>query len=82
MQLLKERFPDKSEGSLGYQIKRYQCRNDNRMRWDPENGIKEGYASNGKLHAEVWEEQDWRMPATIAASMKSMNPPSSIMDLF
>jgi hypothetical protein len=63
MRLLKLQFPDRTEGSLKYQIMRYQCRNDNKMAWDPANGVFEGYASDGKLHSEVWEERDWRMPS-------------------
>jgi hypothetical protein len=53
-------FPDCTQGSLKYAIDRYQKRNDNRLRWDPVNGIFEGYGSNGKLHDEVWNEKNWK----------------------
>jgi hypothetical protein len=60
MSVLRSHFPDCSDGSLGYQIIRYQKRNDNTTHWDPSKNIYEGYGSNGRLHSEVWNEKDWR----------------------
>lgn len=60
LRILHTYFPGRTEGSLKYQILRYQKRNDNMLRWIPEEGIFEGYAANGRLHDEVWNEQDWR----------------------
>jgi hypothetical protein len=61
LRILKSKFPDCTVGSLGYAIIRYQKRNDNTLRWIPEQGIYEGYGANGKLQEEVWNERDWRM---------------------
>ena len=61
LEILKTLFPDCSNGSLHFQIIRYQKRNDNTLRWIPQQNILEGYGSNGRLHDEVWSECDWRM---------------------
>lgn len=60
LRILQTYFPDCSQGSLEYQIMRYQKRNDNKLRWIPELGIYEGYGANSKSHDEVWNEQDWK----------------------
>lgn len=61
MRILRAYFPECSLGAIGFQIIRYQKRNDNTLRWDPAHNIVEGYGANGKLHDEVWNERDWRM---------------------
>lgn len=60
LQILQSCFPDCSIGALKFQIIRYQKRNDNKLKWIPEQGIFEGYGSNGRLHDEVWNERNWR----------------------
>jgi hypothetical protein len=60
LQILKIYFPDCSIGALNFQIMRYQKRNDNTLRWIPEQGIFEGYGANGRLHDEVWNERNWK----------------------
>ena len=60
LQILKIYFPDCSIGALNFQIMRYQKRNDDTLRWIPEQGIFEGYGANGRLHDEVWNECNWK----------------------
>jgi hypothetical protein len=60
LQILKIYFPDCSIGALNFQIMRYQKRNDDTLRWIPEQGIFEGYGANGRLHDEVWNERNWK----------------------
>ena len=43
-----------------FQIMRYQKRSDGTLRWIPEQGIFEGYGSNGRLHDVVWNERNWK----------------------
>jgi len=57
--ILQSYFPDCTVGSIKFAIGRYQKRNDNTLRWIPEQGITEGFASNGKLFEEVWNERNW-----------------------
>ena len=59
VRLLQLRFPDCSIGALKFQILRFQKRNDDTLRWIPEQGIFEGYGANGRLHDEVWNERNW-----------------------
>ena len=59
LKILQLYFPDCSVGSLKFQIMRYQKRNDDTLLWIPEQGIFEGYGSNGRLHDEVWDECNW-----------------------
>ena len=59
LRILQSYFQDCSIGALNFQILRYQKRNDNVLRWQPEQGIYEGFGANGKLHDEVWNERDW-----------------------
>ena len=61
VRILQSLFPDCTVGSLKFQIIRYQKRNDNTLRWIPEQGIFEGFGANGRLHTEVWAERDWRI---------------------
>lgn len=61
LRILRAYFPDCSDGAIGFQIIRYQKRNDNRLRWNPTERVFEGFGSNGKLHDEVWNERDWKM---------------------
>ena len=61
LHILQIYFPNCSIGSLKFQIMRYQKRNDNTLRWIPEEGIFEGYGANGRLHDEVWNERDWKI---------------------
>jgi hypothetical protein len=65
LRILQDYFPDRSLGSIGYQIMRYQKRNDNTLRWIPEQNIFEGFGANGRLHDEVWGERDWRTISVI-----------------
>lgn len=58
--ILQSYFPDCTKGALEYQIMRYQKRNDNMLEWIPQLKIFKGYASNGRLHDEVWSERDWK----------------------
>jgi hypothetical protein len=60
LRILLQQFPNCSRGSLGFQIIRYQKRNDNKMRWNPEQNIFEGFGANGRLHDEVWNERNWK----------------------
>ena len=60
LQILQLDFPDCSIGALKFQIIRYQKRNDDTLRWIPEQGIFEGYGANGRLHNEVWNERNWK----------------------
>lgn len=60
LRIIQSLFPECSRGAISFQIMRYQKRNDNKLRWIPEQNIFEGYGANGKLHDEVWNEQDWR----------------------
>ena len=59
--ILQSLFPDCNKNALSMQIRRYQCRNDGKLRWEPEKGICEGWGANGNKHQEVWLERDWRM---------------------
>ena len=59
--LLQPLFPDCSIGALKFQIIRYQKRNDNTLKWIPEQNVFEGYGANGRLHDEVWNERDWKI---------------------
>ena len=59
--VLQSLFPNCSIGALKFQIIRYQKRNDNTLRWVPEQNIFEGYGANGRLHDEVWNERDWKI---------------------
>jgi hypothetical protein len=59
--VLQASFPNCSIGALKFQIIRYQKRNDNTLRWIPEQNVFEGYGANGKLHDEVWNERDWKI---------------------
>ncbi len=63
LRILKSLFTDCTMGALNFQIIRYQKRNDNTLRWIPEQNIFEGYGANGRLHDEVWNERDWRIIA-------------------
>ena len=60
VQILQSYFPDCTVGAIQFQIIRYQKRNDDTLRWIPEQGIFEGYGANGRLHAEVWNERNWK----------------------
>jgi len=60
LRILQSCFPICSVGALKFQIIRYQKRNDDTLRWIPEQGIFEGYGSNGRLHDEVWNERNWK----------------------
>jgi hypothetical protein len=61
LRILQSLFIDCSIGALNFQIMRYQKRNDNTLRWIPDQNIFEGYGSNGRLHDEVWNERDWKI---------------------
>jgi hypothetical protein len=61
LRILQSDFPDCSIGALNFQIMRYQKRNDNTLRWIPEQNIFEGFGSNGRLHDEVWNERNWQI---------------------
>jgi len=60
LRILQLDFPDCSVGALQFQIIRYQKRNDDTLKWIPEQGIFEGYGANGRLHNEVWKERNWK----------------------
>ncbi len=61
LHILQTLFPNCSIGALKFQIICYQKRNDNTLKWIPEQNIFEGYGANGKLHYEVWNERDWKI---------------------
>ena len=61
LRILQTYFQNCSKAALEFQIIRYQKRNDNTMRWIPEQNIFEGFGSNGRLHDEIWNECDWTM---------------------
>jgi hypothetical protein len=60
VRILQSYFQDCSIGALKFQIMRYQKRNDDTLKWIPEQGIFEGYGANGRLHDEVWNERNWK----------------------
>lgn len=59
--LLKQDFPDCSDGSILFAIRRYIARNDNKLEWSPfKNGCKDGWAKQGKVWDAVWNESNYR----------------------
>ena len=61
--ILKGKLPaTATESAIEFAVKnRYQKRNDNKLEWNPELGIFEGFGSNGKKWNIVWDESDWTM---------------------
>jgi hypothetical protein len=60
--ILTEKLPAIAELAIKFAVKnRYQKRNDNKLEWNPELGIFEGFGSNGKKWNIVWNESDWTM---------------------
>jgi hypothetical protein len=58
---IKELLPERTESSIDFAcVNRYQKRNDGQLRWIPQEGIFEGFGSNGRKWNEVWNQHDWR----------------------